>query len=116
MKKFLKYLLVVLMCTFTAAAFTSCDKDDDVSPIVGTWVASYGSETYRVTFNKDGSMIESYTDSYYPEDNYTDYGTYTYNNGILTVTYSYEPGKPYTTQVTISGNNLIYEGVTFTRQ
>jgi len=103
--------------------FSSCSKEDALSPIIGTWkpvkdveVCSTGSEeiynfdsceqTGRLIFNKDGNFSIS---AYYLSGNdclfeYKDYGTWAITNGNLSIK---EDGI--TEQVTyfeLSGNTL----------
>ena len=119
MKQF-KLFLLMFVAAASLCNFTSCKDDDDdkkkIDPaIVGTWVNISTYQEIRLVLNADGSFIESYIYSgplgYDPE---TSTGTYTYNGSILTQYYS--DGDVYSASASVSGNTLIFDGDTYTRQ
>lgn len=88
MKKIFNYLLIATLLIGTAVSFSSCkddDKENENSPtynIIGTWKNTYDSGYTLLTLNSNGTCI--WTDVDYIDGTYTDYGTYTYSNGVLT--------------------------------
>ena len=115
MKKFF-ILLSVILCT----VFVGCSKDSDNSSssnsaIVGTWSwVDFEGHYNTMTFNNDCTFKDEYglinTSQYY-----VDSGTYKYNPPYLTLFYL-EEGESYTMQVTISGDTMNLDGMTFYRQ
>ena len=86
MKKVFNYLLIVTLLIGTAVSFGSCkddDEDEDGYSIVGTWKCSYDDGYYLWTLNADGTYVWVDKDYGYEAD--TDYGTYTYKDGVLVV-------------------------------
>ena len=114
MKKIFNYLLIATLLIGTAVSFSSCkddDKENENIPvnngggtgttngdgtgttsstynIIGTWKCSYGSDYTLLTLNSNGTCIWTDVDYTYGTD--TDYGTYTYSNGVLTFYYDDE--------------------------
>lgn len=96
MKKIFNYLLIATLLIGTAVSFSSCkddDKENENSPvnngttsstynIIGTWKWSDGRDYTLLTLNSNGTCIWTDVDYTYGTD--TDYGTYTYSNGVLT--------------------------------
>lgn len=96
MKKILKYLMLMIVATFSLT-FTSCDKDEDDKvdgggkiTIVGKWADNYGT----VTFGTDGSYREDNYDGQYRRGSYS----YNSNSNILVVDVK-----------AIAGNNGAYQ-------
>ena len=87
MKKVFNYLLIVTLLLGTAVSFNSCKDDDDEdsnkSKIVGTWKHTFSTGYVLWTFNSNGTCVWSEKD--YASVSYTDYGTYTYKDGVLVV-------------------------------
>ena len=87
MKKVFNYLLIVTLLLGTAVSFNSCKDDDDEdsnkSKIVGTWKHTFSTGYVLWTFNSNGTCVWSEKD--YASVSYTDYGTYTYQDGVLVV-------------------------------
>ena len=87
MKKIFNYLLIVTLLIGTAVSFNSCKDDDDEdsnkSKIVGTWKHTFSTGYVLWTFNSNGTCVWSEKD--YASVSYTDYGTYTYKDGVLVV-------------------------------
>ncbi len=119
MKQF-KLFLMMFVAAASLCNFASCKDDDDdkkkIDPaIVGTWACYSSYEVITLVLNANGSFIETatYTGSLGSDsDTYT--GTYTYNGSILTQYYS--DGDVYSASASVSGNTLIFDGDTYTRQ
>ena len=89
MKKKLFNYLAIWVVIFMGVIFVSCDKDDDNSPLVGSWSCSNhyyggsygGTDTY--VFKSDGTYMWSCTGDWWSDQN----GRYSYNEdeGILTI-------------------------------
>lgn len=117
--KQLKLFLMMFVAAACLCNFTSCKDDDDdkkIDPaIVGTWACYSSYEVITLVLNANGSFIETatYTGSLGADsDTYT--GTYTYDGSILTQYYS--DGDVYAAPASVSGNTLIFDGDTYTRQ
>ena len=119
MKQFKLFLLMYVAAASLCNIAWCKDDDDDkkkIDPaIVGTWVNISTYQEIRLVLNADGGFIESYTYSGalgYESETYT--GTYTYDGSILTQYYS--DGDVYSASASVSGNTLIFDGDTYTRQ
>lgn len=108
MKKIFNYLLIATLLIGTAVSFSSCkddDKENENIPvnngggtgttngggtgttsstysIIGTWKWSDGRDYSLLTLNSNGTFIWTDVDYTYGTD--TEYGAYTYSNGVLT--------------------------------
>lgn len=81
MKKYMYLFFVALFATMSVT-FTSCgDDDDENTSLLGTFVYSYDDDgdyvTETMTFNDNGTCVNSYRSSDYPEDNFTVTANYT---------------------------------------
>ena len=103
----LKLFLLLFVAAGSIYSLTACkDKDDDKndsSSIVGTWEDRYEDGYDRITFNADGSYTWTLVDD---KGTDTEYGTYTYDGRNLTLKNS--DGDSDTFDVTISGNEMIW--------
>ena len=101
---------------------TSCDKDEELSGLVGTWEYSDSEEgvslSVSITFNSDntGKMLLTMT---YDGDTETESGNFTWSTDgdILSIT---EDGETTSVKYSISGNKLTItedgEDMVFTRK
>ena len=105
MKK-IKYLQILFLSTILLHCFTACSKDEDVSPIIGSWRCNIhyysGPDTY--TFNSDGT--------YYWEcpgfHGSSDRGVYTYNERTCIFTRVNENGTSWLEMIVfVSSNTFI---------
>ena len=98
----------ILLFVF-AMALTSCSKDDDQDPLIGSWELTeiYGDdvETQLITFksNQTGVVIFTYKYGTEPEETDSSSFSWTTSNNLLTITIEEETVS---LAYAISGNKL----------
>ena len=93
MKKILLNWMTIMMFAIVSIGFVSCGNDDDddkkggTVSLVGTWSLNFGPDDYcLLTFYQNGTVkYQEYDHGQWEED---DTYNYTYNNSILSLTYS----------------------------
>ena len=125
MKNFGIFLVMLVFLLALGLSLVSCESSDDTnsgnldggnnpsggnnSHVVGTWsVTEADGFTVTLTFRADSSC--TWVESGLGGGGGTSHGTYTVSGNMIWLTFS---GVP--TEGTISGNTLIYSGLTFTR-
>ena len=109
----MKRLFIVAATVLAALFVTSCNKEKEISPIVGTWEISSAEITYQgetlsidaadagieaeVIFNEDGTGTAKLPDS-------TETFKYTYANDIIKITVD---GETENVNISIKGNTLV---------
>ncbi len=112
--KNLKLFLLLFVALASASTFTACSDDDNNQSqnqgpgIVGTWTCYAEGEPTTLTFNADGTFVETYHSG-----TEHDYGTYSYDGTTLTLVYS--DGYQLRLPATLSGDELTIEDATFVR-
>ncbi len=124
----MKAMIPLAVVVFATTLSTSCNSEEDLLPIVGTWLqVSSSTEEFtnnvsdgittetidadnfiRITFNADGTFSEfkSYSSTVRGEvivETSTDTGTYSTFGNLLSVTYD---GDTETAEFTLSGTHL----------
>jgi hypothetical protein len=118
---FLSAMLAIVLAF--GLAFVSCDNDttssgntpggNNSNPFVGTWVGTYQQWDITLTINQDNTFSMTGV----PGGAVS--GTYTVNGNTMTLTVLVNPptdGSPNPSTGTLSGNNLVWQGITLTKQ
>lgn len=120
MKK--SFFLIILLTGITFLVISSCDKDEELSELVGTWEYSDNEQgltlSISITFNSDNTGKMSLKMTFNGETE-TESGNFTWSNegNILSIT---EDGETTSVKYSISGNKLTItedgEDMVFTRK
>lgn len=114
--------IIILLTGITFLVISSCDKDDELSELVGTWEYSVTEQgvalSISITFKSDntGKMLLTMT---FGGETETESGNFTWNTAgdILSIT---EDGETTSVKYSISGNKLTItedgEDMVFTRK
>ena len=123
MKRFSFLLAMLALALVLGLAFVSCDDGttngdntpggSNSNPFVGTWVGTYQQWDITLTINQGNTFSMTGVPGGVVS------GTYTVNGNTITCTVLVNPptdGSPNPSTGTLSGNNLIWQGITLTKQ
>lgn len=136
MKKTFRMFGMALMAILLAVSFTACGDDDDDEPadpathdqeLIGSWTYHYEDsdwwETTDITFHANGEfeVNETYWDEEDGKESYWAVGEWETDNGYLTLLVTKcsdrdEIGETNEGSYYIVGNQLRFDGTTFTRK